>query len=436
MAESFDADQVSNRRSPPLWLPVAVASGVASFFAVLLVGALGVWFLNSPPAEEEPTAAAPLPLEIERPDKAARLARLNEIRSRHARLAPPPAPTPGTGVDPETPPAVVPAPETSTEESEEGGVAPPLDELAQSTEADTGRGSSVTVRVPGPHGLEDSNRSVPTGSPPPRPGMLIWSYRSRGIFAAAKDGIDVTAVVDNAVGADGVAVCESKRTLFWALAGSSTGNRSGADKIQCVSEGDDEVRDILDGLSRVGDLVLDEAEGRIYWSNMGRRTIQRADWDGSNVEDFITGINEPDELALDTVHGYLYWSECMRGAICRAKTTLPRPETLIEGLPRPVFGIALDVPRRHMYFVLWSAGRIMRSGLDGSAPKVVVAGLNRPDGVAVDLEEDKLYWTENGLIGRANLDGSGKETIVEGKTVQYASVKLVKGPAQWLRRGW
>jgi sugar lactone lactonase YvrE len=449
MGDSFNPDRQSNGGSVPLWVPVAVASGVASFFAVLLVGAIAVWVLNRTPVVEDQDAAVPVPLEVERLDKVARLDQLKEDRSANRRLVPPPVPAPArsvepeTGVEPETPVDVSPALEAPAVQAENGELTPPQEEAPPSTEADNGPPPSVRARVTDPIEFEGGtvlgrpgNTVQPGDSPPPPRDMLLWTYRDRGIFAAARDGADVSIVVDNALGADGVAVCESTRTMFWTLSGTSLGNRSGSDSIQCVSAGDERVTDLISGPSRMGDIVLDEGEGRIYWSNMSERKIQRADWDGSNVEDFVVGINTPDELALDAANGYLYWSENMQGAICRAKTRNPQQQTLLEGLSRPVFGIALDVPRRQMYFVLWGAGRIMRSGLDGSSPQVVIEGLTRPDGVAVDVERGKLYWTEDGRIGRANLDGTGRETLVEGKTARYASVTLVRGPAEWLRRGW
>jgi DNA-binding beta-propeller fold protein YncE len=72
-------------------------------------------------------------------------------------------------------------------------------------------------------------------------------------------------------------------------------------------------------------------------------------------------------------------------------------------------------------FMYWAeAGKIRRAQLDGSGAQDVVACF--PEGIALDVEAGKVYWTDNppvgrpgpsGLVRRANLDGSGPEDIVD-----------------------
>lgn len=66
----------------------------------------------------------------------------------------------------------------------------------------------------------------------------------------------------------------------------------------------------------------------------------------------------------------------------------------------------------------FNAGTIRRAALDGSAMQLLVSGLKLPRGLALDVAGDKMYWTNSppagnasGLVQRANLDGSGLETI-------------------------
>jgi hypothetical protein len=65
----------------------------------------------------------------------------------------------------------------------------------------------------------------------------------------------------------------------------------------------------------------------------------------------------------------------------------------------------------------WADARGIRSAnLDGTGPLTLVAGLPEPSGIALDLADGKMYWTDlmRGDIEQANLDGSGRETVVTG----------------------
>lgn len=72
-------------------------------------------------------------------------------------------------------------------------------------------------------------------------------------------------------------------------------------------------------------------------------------------------------------------------------------------------------------FMYWAeAGKIRRAQLDGSGAQDVVACF--PEGIALDVDAGKVYWTDNppvgrpgpsGLVRRANLDGSGPEDVVD-----------------------
>lgn len=65
---------------------------------------------------------------------------------------------------------------------------------------------------------------------------------------------------------------------------------------------------------------------------------------------------------------------------------------------------------RYMYWTDWGeTPRIERAGMDGSTRKVIVdSDIYWPNGLTIDLEEQKLYWADAKLsfIHRANLDGS------------------------------
>lgn len=69
-----------------------------------------------------------------------------------------------------------------------------------------------------------------------------------------------------------------------------------------------------------------------------------------------------------------------------------------------------------MYWTDWGEEpRIERAGMDGSSRKVIIdTDIYWPNGLTIDLEEQKLYWADAKLsfIHRADLDGSSRSVFV------------------------
>jgi hypothetical protein len=69
--------------------------------------------------------------------------------------------------------------------------------------------------------------------------------------------------------------------------------------------------------------------------------------------------------------------------------------------------------------IRWSdfnGGKIRRANLDGSGLETLVEGLASPALLALDFAGGLMYWTNagSGDIRRANLDGSGEQTLITG----------------------
>jgi len=83
------------------------------------------------------------------------------------------------------------------------------------------------------------------------------------------------------------------------------------------------------------------------------------------------------------------------------------------GLYSPL-GVALDSENQKLYWTEAGIGKIQRANLDGSDIEDVVSNLSTPFGIALDPVGGKLYWTDLGTdkIQRANLDGSELQDII------------------------
>ena len=82
---------------------------------------------------------------------------------------------------------------------------------------------------------------------------------------------------------------------------------------------------------------------------------------------------------------------------------------------RGPFGIALDVNSDKMYWT--NSDKIQRSNLDGTnVEDLVTTGLRDPVGIALDVGTKKMYWSDSeaGKVQRSNLDGTNVEDLVTG----------------------
>jgi hypothetical protein len=252
-------------------------------------------------------------------------------------------------------------------------------------------------------------------------GMMYWTSRADGIYRSMRDGSRVKLLV-KVPNADGLAVDATAGKIYWSV--SNIEIAPGTDKIQRANLDGSGVQDVVTGLTASGDIALDLAAGKIYWTSQDLMKIQRANLDGSEVEDWITGVDPPDELALDTTEGKIYWGSSRAGTLQRANLN----GTYVEGIAsggQMIMSLALDGERRKIYWAEAASGNIMRADRNGTNRELVITGLDRVDGIALDTLNHQMYWTEPGRLSRAHLDGSKPRLLVAGKTSACASVVTV-----------
>ena len=110
----------------------------------------------------------------------------------------------------------------------------------------------------------------------------------------------------------------------------------------------------------------------------------------------------------------------------------PSHPTLPIGIGAP----AGSVPAlAQIYWTDFRTHKIQRADLDGSNIETLITRLDTPDGIALDVNRGKIYWTDEslwvgrggGAIQRANLDGSDIETLITGERIRR-SYGIVLGP--------
>ena len=224
---------------------------------------------------------------------------------------------------------------------------------------------------------------------------------------------------------------------------------------------------LVTGLNRPKGIALLDGD-KIYWADAGleeywgysetgewgwvapeKGKIQAANWDGSNVKDVLTGLSYLEDIALDATRSKLYWTDndtaLVEGIIHRADLDGANVEDIITGIaPFSFVKIALDLDADKLYWTNQGTGTIQRADLGGTNVEGI---FSLPDGtwsslgaLALDLVGNKIYWGVWGAAPsidpihmptprwleffRSNLDGSQVKKIYEGVRVDGYSAYL------------
>jgi len=151
----------------------------------------------------------------------------------------------------------------------------------------------------------------------------------------------------------------------------------------------------------------------------------------------IDGDELPDVDEVNT--GRMFWTEQRtRGVIKTANRDGSEVMTVVSEVSGAA-EIALDIVRGKMYWAAFNTafpGTIERSNLDGTGREVLVDDVNA-FGVALDHAAQKLYWTEftfgssPGALFRSNLDGTSIEFLLEGRRPRSIALDVASGKMYW-----
>ena len=165
------------------------------------------------------------------------------------------------------------------------------------------------------------------------------------------------------------------------------------------------------GLEIVGD--------KLYWGT--QEAIGRCKFDGSESEIFIPmSLSTPPEMAIDLAWDYLsekfIFTNDKYDFTGGMYSVDFNGNTFTELVPGTNGGaMCIDVENNKMYYADFDKG-ICKANLDGTGQVVIAPEMTEIFcwGMDIDLDAGKLYWSDktNGIIVRANLDGSEKEDFI------------------------
>lgn len=163
---------------------------------------------------------------------------------------------------------------------------------------------------------------------------------------------------------------------------------------------------------------FDATDGRVYWADDEVRAIKKGKLDGSQQEDVIvTDISKPEGLAVDWVAQNLYWIDALAKTIEVSRTNGSHRKILISDSLREPRAIAVHPFEGYFFWSDWGhPARIEKAALDGSMREVIIdsSGLFWPNGLAIDLASNRLYWCDahHDIIESVLLNGQDRVKLV------------------------
>jgi DNA-binding beta-propeller fold protein YncE len=189
-------------------------------------------------------------------------------------------------------------------------------------------------------------------------------------------------------------------------------------------------------------IAVDQAGGKLYWTDPGNSTIKRANLDGSNLETLMAYpvVVHPGGLALDLTEKKMYWTDRSTEAVMRANLDGSAPKALLWAnynlfATFPV-SIALDVSAPKMYISCEGPYGLRRANLEGTQSEhLFYTDIQAPYKFALDLDNRKIYFPQIfvGLM-RANFDGTELDTVVETKSnIGGIALDLTNQKIYWIK---
>jgi len=190
-------------------------------------------------------------------------------------------------------------------------------------------------------------------------------------------------------------------------------------------------------LPHVVGVGYDSVEERVYWSDVqaGKETIVSARLDGADQKAVVTsGLDMPEDLVVDEVNRNVYFSDSIANHVAVCGLDGKFCSVLVSGLEQPR-AVVIHNKWSLLLFSDWGTKPSITSvGLDGRDLKPLVnKDLGWPNGLAVDEVQDRVYWSDakKDTIETIKMDGTDRRTILDTVARHPFSLALFEDTLYW-----
>nr|QBM78333.1 vitellogenin receptor [Calliptamus italicus] len=192
---------------------------------------------------------------------------------------------------------------------------------------------------------------------------------------------------------------------------------------------------VADGQQHVAGVAYDGLY--VYWTSVrnGEEAIVRSNHDGSITDVLVSsGLSLPEDLALDLITGNIYFTDGEESYIGVCTKTGTECTVLVNEDVRKPRGIALLTQNGTMFWSDWGKNpKIATAGMDGSSPRPFVVDVHWPNGITIDIGNERLYWVDAKLqsIESVALDGSDRRIILKDVVKHPYSIAVFEDTLYW-----
>ncbi|XP_056632979.1 low-density lipoprotein receptor-related protein 2 isoform X2 [Diorhabda sublineata] len=159
------------------------------------------------------------------------------------------------------------------------------------------------------------------------------------------------------------------------------------------------------------------------WARIAKISATKPDID-SIINLRNKGIN-PEGVAYDWTQQKIYWTDSSNRSIY-AMNLDGKDLVMIARVERPR-AIVLDPCNGTLFYTDWgkfgTAGKIFRTTMAGSLKRIIIdKNLAQPSGLAIDYDENMLYWTDavREKIERSDLNGKNREVLISATIYPFS----------------
>ncbi|GFY45676.1 low-density lipoprotein receptor-related protein 1 [Trichonephila inaurata madagascariensis] len=189
-------------------------------------------------------------------------------------------------------------------------------------------------------------------------------------------------------------------------------------------------------ISMASSLDFYDAEEYIYWTDSDVGTITRVKRDMTNRQVVIKGLESIEGFSIDWIAGNMYWIDGSFGCIEVAHLNGSNRYVVVSGKMSKPKNLIVHPYLGVMFWCDWEVPpKIEMAALDGSQRRDFLnSSLQLVQDLAIDFEDDMLYWTDarTHTIERIHLDGTGREVVAGSSVVETpVSVAIYGNSIYW-----